>query len=94
MSTARLQPPVEPDEWLALLTGRHSDPSRLLGPRVLGRDPVRGTLTHHVRTFLPQASRAWLVHTDAAGARVSQPMRRTHRSGIYEAIVTTAHQPA
>jgi 1,4-alpha-glucan branching enzyme len=71
----------------ALLAGRHGTPGRLLGPRVLDRDGAGRPRSHHVRAFLPTAQRAWLVAADPAGGRISQPMRRTHASGVYETIL-------
>jgi 1,4-alpha-glucan branching enzyme len=80
--------------WRAILEGRHAAPGVLLGPRVVARDAGRGTLTRHVRTFQPTASRAWLVHHGATGERRSVPMRRTHRAGIFEAFLESSHAGA
>lgn len=76
-----------PEDLPALLAGRHGVPGRLLGPRVLDRDGDGRPRSHHVRAFLPKAKRAWLVAADPAGSRISQPMRRTHPSGMYETIL-------
>jgi 1,4-alpha-glucan branching enzyme len=78
---------VDLAEWSALLAGRHGEPGRLLGPHVLRRDPSTGASIRRVRAFLPKARRAWLVRADEDGRRTSQPMRRTHRAGIWESIV-------
>ena len=82
-------------EWSALLTGRHGEPGRLLGPHLLSRDPRTGTGMSQIRAFLPTARRAWLLHIDPSGHQVSYPMRRTHRAGIWETLVASpAHFPA
>jgi len=73
--------------WRAILEGRHATPGTLLGPRIVARDAARGTLTRHVRTFQPAATRAWLVHQDQGRVLRSVPMRRTHRAGIFEAFL-------
>ena len=81
---------IELTEWAALLAGRHGAPGRLLGPRLLSCDPRTGACTSHIRAFLPQARRAWVVQTDAAGNQASCLMRRTHPSGIWESLVASA----
>ncbi|MEI7862822.1 MAG: hypothetical protein WCJ21_09330, partial [Planctomycetota bacterium] len=81
--------PFDPAEWQALLAGHHGQPGRILGPETVARDPRTGTRTQRVRAFLPQAKRAWIVQQMASGRRTSHPMRRMHRSGIYEGLLTT-----
>ena len=77
---------VDPQAWRAILEGRHADPGSILGPRVVGGGSDQTAVMRHVRTFQPQAARAWLVQT-AGGIRHSVPMRRTHRAGIFEGLV-------
>ena len=86
--------PFDPAEWQALLAGHHGQPGRILGPETVARDPRTGTCTQRVRAFLPQAKRAWIVQQIASGRPTSQPMRRMHRSGIYEGLLTTTDAPA
>ncbi len=81
-------------EWSALLAGRHGAPGRLLGAHPLGVSSAGKSPSHRVRAFLPEACRAWVVQVTAEGQRVSRPMRRTHRVGIYEAVVQMPHAAA
>ena len=81
-------------EWSALLAGRHGAPGRLLGPHPLGVSGTGKAPSRRVRAFLPEACRAWVVQVSADGHRVSRPMRRTHRAGIYEAVVPTSYTAA
>jgi 1,4-alpha-glucan branching enzyme len=81
-------------EWSALLAGRHGAPGRLLGPHPLGVSGTGKPPSRRVRAFLPEACRAWVVQVTADGHRVSRPMRRTHRAGIYEAVVQLPHAAA
>jgi 1,4-alpha-glucan branching enzyme len=81
-------------EWSALLAGRHGAPGRLLGPHPLGVSGTGKPPSRRVRAFLPEACRAWVVQITADGQRVSRPMRRTHRAGIYEAVVQLPHAAA
>ncbi|MDA1040876.1 MAG: 1,4-alpha-glucan branching protein GlgB [Planctomycetota bacterium] len=81
-------------EWSALLAGRHGAPGRLLGPHPLGGSNAGKPPSRRVRAFLPEACRAWVVQVTAEGQRVSRPMRRTHRAGIYEAVVQMPHAAA
>ena len=78
-------------EWSALLAGRHGAPGQLLGPHPLGVSGTGKPPSRRVRAFLPEACRAWVVQVTADGQRVSRPMRRTHRAGIYEAVVQMPH---
>ena len=78
-------------EWSALLAGRHGAPGRLLGPQPLGVSGTGKPPSRRVRAFLPEACRAWVVQVTTDGQRVSRPMRRTHRAGIYEAVVQLPH---
>ena len=64
----------------ALLSGDHENPFELLGPHLVTDGDRRAVA---VRAYLPQSNQAWVV--DAA-SRESQPMRRIHPSGLYEAI--------
>jgi 1,4-alpha-glucan branching enzyme len=81
-------------EWSALLAGRHGAPGRLLGPHPLGVSGTGKPPSRRVRAFLPEACRAWVVQVTADGQRISRPMRRTHRAGIYEAVVQLPHAAA
>jgi len=63
-----------------LLEGRHENPFELLGPHEYVQDGRRLTA---VRAYFPDSIQAWLV--DPARGR-SQPMRRIHPAGLFEAI--------
>ena len=63
-----------------LLEGREENPFELLGPHEIVADGRRALA---VRAFLPGSAQAWVV--DPAHT-VSQPMRRIHPAGLYEAI--------
>lgn len=63
-----------------LVHGYHQNPFDILGPHEV-TDEGRKALA--VRAFLPDAKQVWLV--DPAHGE-SQPMRRIHPSGLYEAI--------
>ena len=65
-----------------LVEGRDEDPFGLLGPHEVV-DEGRRALA--VRAFLPQSAQAWVIDP-AQGAGVSQPMRRIHPAGLFEAI--------
>jgi 1,4-alpha-glucan branching enzyme len=87
MPTEPVPHDLDAHAWRAILEGRHASPGTLLGPRIVAHDAARGTLTRHVRTFQPAASRAWLVHQAQGSVPRSVPMRRTHRAGIFEAFL-------
>lgn len=87
MPTEPVPHDLDAHAWRAILEGRHATPGAFLGPRIVARDAARGTLTRHVRTFQPAASRAWLVHQAHGRVLRSVPMRRTHRAGIFEAFL-------
>ncbi len=71
---------VELDALGPLLEGRHENPFELLGPHEV---MAGGRRALAVRAFLPGSSQAWVVD---AGHRQTQPMRRIHPAGLYEAI--------
>jgi 1,4-alpha-glucan branching enzyme len=64
--------PRDPAAIEALIRGDHGDPFALLGPH---REPSGLT----VRTFLPRASRAWLVANGTA-----TELNRVHGEGLFE----------
>jgi 1,4-alpha-glucan branching enzyme len=71
---------VQLEKVQALSEGRYENPFDILGPHQVvegGRPAVA------VRAFLPRSQQAWIVHP-AHGS--SQPMRRIHPAGLYEAI--------
>jgi 1,4-alpha-glucan branching enzyme len=73
-----------------LFEGQLAEPQRLLGPQA-GRD--HAAEWSHVRTFLPDATVAWLQHA----ADASQiPMKRIHPAGLYEGLCPASwtNQPA
>lgn len=63
-----------------LINGTHENPSSLLGPH---RVDYRGRSATAVRSYLPEASAAWIIET-ADGHR--RPMRKLHPAGLFEAI--------
>ena len=71
---------VELEKIGSLLEGRHENPFDVLGPHEIVVDGRRALA---VRAFLPDSNQAWVV--DPAHS-VSQPMRRIHPAGLYEAI--------
>ena len=64
----------------ALVEGRHENPFDQLGPHEVIE---KGRKALAVRTFQPEAPQVWLVDAKEGS---SQPMRRIHPSGLYEAI--------
>src|SRR6056297_1445467 len=70
-----------------LLDGSHQDPAALLGPH---RVDYQGIPSVSVRSFLPEATAAWVVET-ASGDR--RPMRKIHPAGVYEAICPATLAP-
>ena len=68
------------DSVTALVEGRHEDPFSMLGPHVIDEG---GRRMLGVRAFLPHAKQAWVLHPAHS---TSQPMRRIHPSGLFEAI--------
>jgi 1,4-alpha-glucan branching enzyme len=75
-----LRTSVALDSVTALAELRHEDPFAILGPHVLDEG---GKRVLGVRAFLPHAAQAWVVH---AGHKSTQPMRRIHPAGLFEAI--------
>jgi 1,4-alpha-glucan branching enzyme len=71
---------VKPDDVTPLVEGRHENPFELLGPHRVDCDGQQLTA---VRAYLPHAPQAWLVNPADA---TSQPMRRIHKAGLFEAI--------
>ncbi|MEM8667750.1 MAG: 1,4-alpha-glucan branching protein GlgB [Planctomycetota bacterium] len=63
-----------------LLEGTHENPSSVLGPH-----PVQycGQSATAVRSFLPDATSAWLVDLPSG---IKRPMRQLHPGGFFEAI--------
>jgi 1,4-alpha-glucan branching enzyme len=64
-----------------VIHGYHENPFEVLGPHEIESNGQRAIA---VRAFLPDAQRAWVV--DPTHGQ-TQPMRRIHPSGLYEAIV-------
>jgi 1,4-alpha-glucan branching enzyme len=75
---------VELDQIAALTEGRLENPARLLGPHIVQQ---AGRQMLAVRAYAPHGSQVWLV--DPKQER-SQPMRRIHPAGIYEALTPLA----
>src|SRR5215813_6272848 len=71
---------VELDKVRALVEGRAENPFEILGPH---RVIESGRPAMAVRAYLPQSQQAWVVHPSHGS---SQPMRRIHPAGLYEAI--------
>jgi 1,4-alpha-glucan branching enzyme len=63
-----------------LIDGTHENPSSILGPHPID---YRGQAATAVRSFLPQATAAWIL--DGEGNR-RRPMKRLHPAGFFEAI--------
>ena len=63
-----------------VIHGYHQNPFEVLGPHMIEEN---GRQALAVRAYLPQSQQAWLVDP-RAGA--SQPMRRIHPAGLFEAI--------
>ncbi|MGA7105808.1 MAG: hypothetical protein WBX49_10730, partial [Candidatus Deferrimicrobiaceae bacterium] len=74
---------VELDRVGPLLDGHHENPFEVLGPHEV---MSAGRRVLAVRAFLPGSSQAWVVD---GRHRQSQPMRRIHPAGLYEAIFPT-----
>jgi 1,4-alpha-glucan branching enzyme len=64
-----------------LIDGTCDNPGALLGPH---RVDYRGESAIAVRSFLPQASAAWIIDRPEGERR---PMRRLHPAGFFEAII-------
>lgn len=64
----------------ALVDGNHENPFDLLGPHTVEDSGLKAMA---VRAYLPGAKQVWLI--DPAHHK-SQPMRRIHPAGVYEAI--------
>jgi 1,4-alpha-glucan branching enzyme len=71
---------VELEKIAPLLDGHHANPFEVLGPHAV---MANGRPAMAVRAFLPHSQQAWVV--DAAHSR-TQPMRRIHPAGLFEAI--------
>src|SRR5512134_3833566 len=65
---------LDPAGLEALVRGDHGDPFGILGPHEEG-----GSLV--VRTFQPQAARAWLI--DASSGRSAGELSREHAEGLF-----------
>jgi len=66
---------LDPAGVEALVRGDHGDPFRILGPHEADDG---GTV---VRTFQPQAARAWLI--DAHTGRAAGELSRKHAEGLF-----------
>ncbi len=71
---------LELEKIRAFLDGRYENPFDILGPHEID-DAGRRALA--VRAYLPGTQQAWVVHPKHNS---SQPMRRIHPAGLYEAI--------
>src|SRR5437868_15383643 len=75
----------------ALVEANHADPFELLGPHEV---ELNGQRAVSVRAYLPTAEQAWLLpvpaRIDGGLAQTSQPMRRIHPAGLYEAVLPHA----
>ena len=74
----------------ALVEANHADPFALLGPHEVELDGQRAI---SVRAWLPTAEQAWILpphQGEGALAQASQPMRRIHPAGLYEAVLPTS----
>ena len=74
---------VELEKVGALLEGRHENPFEILGPHAVEKS---GRPAVAVRAYLPHSQQAWVIHPKHGGMVQSQPMRRIHPAGLYEAI--------
>lgn len=79
---------VKMDGVGALVEGRHENPFELLGPHTVERD---GSKALAVRAYLPHSKKAWLYHRSRD---LTQPMRRIHPAGLYEAVCPIESQSA
>lgn len=61
-----------------IISGRHIDPTQLLGPQV---DDSKGRGETMIRAFLPTADRAWVINEQG---NVQQEMRRVHNDGLFQ----------
>jgi len=68
------------EQFGSLLDGRNENPFEVLGPHAImaGDQPALA-----VRAFLPGSAQAWVIDPSLTH---SQPMRRIHPAGLYEAI--------
>jgi len=78
---------VELDKVGPLLEGRHDNPFEVLGPHEVQSGDRRALA---VRAYLPNCTQAWLL--DQAHT-TSQPMRRIHPAGLFEAICPMTAEP-
>ena len=71
----------------ALVEGHHANPFEILGPHPI-EDGGRSATA--VRAWLPHCEQVWLVHPQEGA---SQPMRRIHPAGVYEAVCPREEGP-
>jgi 1,4-alpha-glucan branching enzyme len=69
-----------------LIEGRHENPFELLGPHEIDQS---GRRVLAVRAFLPSSDQAWVI--DPTHGNRTQPMRRIHPAGLFEAICPLPH---
>ncbi len=78
------QSPVEyqfdEGEFQAIISGLHSNPKSILGPRQVEQNGKNLSL---VRTFAPKATSAWIA---SPNGKVTQEMRKVHSDGLFEAV--------
>ena len=66
-----------------MIHGYHENPFDVLGPHPIEQD---GRQALAVRAYLPESKQVWLLDPKHG---LSQPMRRIHPAGLYEAICPT-----
>jgi len=76
---------MTPSDVEAIVTGRHGDPFRVLGPHVIETPSGHAW---EVRAFLPQAARAEVVIGD-----VAYPMKKQHSEGLFTARIDGDPRP-
>ncbi len=78
MSTVRTQ--VDLNAIAPVVHGYHHNPFEVLGPHEIVESGRRALA---IRAYLPESQQVWLVDQQHG---ISQPMRRIHPAGLYEAI--------
>jgi len=78
MNSVRSQ--VDVNAIAPVIHGTHENPFEILGPHEIEENGRRALA---VRAFLPESQQVWLVDQKHG---LSQPMRRIHPSGLFEAI--------
>ncbi|MEM9352366.1 MAG: 1,4-alpha-glucan branching protein GlgB [Planctomycetota bacterium] len=77
---------LNPTQLAPIVHGYHENPFELLGPHKVVQE---GRPAYAVRAFRPDSQSMWVVGDNPED---SQPMRRIHPAGVFEAIVPMKHE--